>query len=46
MYVRGNSYNSTATEAAVAAEPNAVVLDGEVAEVAGIRFLGVPDPNQ
>ena len=44
VYVRGN-HDSTATEAAVAAEPNAVVLDGEVAEVAGIRFLGVPDPR-
>ncbi len=44
VYIRGN-HDSTATEAAVAAQPNAVVLDGEVAEVAGIRFLGVPDPR-
>ena len=44
VYVRGN-HDSPSTEAAVAAEPNAVVLDGEVVEVAGIRFLGVPDPR-
>jgi hypothetical protein len=34
------------TEAAVAAEPNAVVLDGSrPVTVAGLRFLGAPDPR-
>ncbi|HSK26004.1 MAG TPA: metallophosphoesterase [Jiangellales bacterium] len=44
VYVRGN-HDSILTEAAVAAQPNAVVLDGEVRQVAGLRFLGAPDPR-
>jgi predicted MPP superfamily phosphohydrolase len=45
VYVRGN-HDSAAIQAAVAAQPNAVVLDGpEVVEVAGIRFLGQGDPR-
>jgi predicted phosphodiesterase len=45
LYVRGN-HDSAATQAAVAAEPGAVVLDdlGPV-EVAGLRFLGQGDPR-
>jgi predicted phosphodiesterase len=45
VFVRGN-HDSFATQAAVAAQPNAVVLDGpEVVEVAGVRFLGQGDPR-
>lgn len=44
VYVRGN-HDSVTTTAAVAAQPNAVVLDGEVREVAGIRFWGIGDPR-
>jgi predicted phosphodiesterase len=45
VYVRGN-HDSAATQAAVAALPNAVVLDGpEVVEVEGVRFLGQGDPR-
>lgn len=44
VYVRGN-HDSVATEAAVAAVPNAVVLDGDSADVAGLRFVGAPDPR-
>ncbi|TDD65536.1 metallophosphoesterase [Jiangella aurantiaca] len=44
VFVKGN-HDSVATAAAVAAAPNAVVLDGEPAEVAGLRFLGAPDPR-
>ncbi|MFB9376034.1 metallophosphoesterase [Kineococcus gynurae] len=44
VFVRGN-HDSRQTEAAVAAEPNAVVLDqGRTAEVAGLRFAGQGDP--
>jgi predicted phosphodiesterase len=44
VFVRGN-HDSILTEAAVAAQPNAVVLSNEVEEVAGLRFLGAPDPR-
>jgi predicted phosphodiesterase len=45
VYVRGN-HDSSATQAAVAALPNATVLDGpELVEVAGLRFLGLGDPR-
>lgn len=44
VFVRGN-HDSVATAAAIAAQPNAVVLDGEVAEVAGLRIAGVGDPR-
>ncbi|WP_369069163.1 metallophosphoesterase [Kineococcus terrestris] len=44
VFVRGN-HDSAATQAAVAAQPGAVVLDeGETAEVAGLRFAGNGDP--
>lgn len=42
VFVRGN-HDSGATEDAVAAQPNAVVLRGDVATVAGLRFWGVDD---
>ena len=44
VFVRGN-HDSRDTQAAVAAQPGAVVLDdGATAEVAGIRFAGTGDP--
>jgi predicted MPP superfamily phosphohydrolase len=44
VWVRGN-HDSKQTQAAVAAQPNAVVLDGEAREVGGLRFFGVGDPR-
>ena len=44
VWVRGN-HDSSITQAAVAAQPNAVVLDGETAEVGGLRFVGAGDPR-
>jgi predicted MPP superfamily phosphohydrolase len=45
VWIRGN-HDSGAVQAAVAAQPNAVVLDdGAVAEVAGLRFVGTGDPR-
>jgi predicted phosphodiesterase len=44
VWVRGN-HDSSITQAAVAAQPNAVVLDGATAEVAGLRFVGAGDPR-
>ncbi|HET6919475.1 MAG TPA: metallophosphoesterase [Jiangellaceae bacterium] len=44
VFVKGN-HDSVLTAAAVAEAPNAVVLDGTPVEVAGLRFLGAPDPR-
>ena len=44
VWVRGN-HDSPTTQRAVAAQPNAVVLDGEAATVAGLRFWGFADPR-
>lgn len=44
VYVRGN-HDSIQTQAAVAAQPNAVVLDGDGADVAGLRIWGIGDPR-
>jgi predicted MPP superfamily phosphohydrolase len=44
VWVRGN-HDSRRTQAAVAAQPNAVVLDDTVAEVAGLRMWGIGDPR-
>ena len=44
VYVRGN-HDSRRTEAAVRAQPNAVVLDGQTVEIAGLRFFGKADPR-
>ncbi|HYZ98089.1 MAG TPA: metallophosphoesterase [Acidimicrobiales bacterium] len=44
VYVRGN-HDSRSTQRAVADQPNAVVLDGDAAEVAGLRFWGIGDPR-
>jgi predicted phosphodiesterase len=44
VYVRGN-HDSAAIERAVADQPNAVVLDGQAEEVAGLRIWGIGDPR-
>jgi predicted phosphodiesterase len=44
VYVRGN-HDSSNTQDAVAAQPNAVVLDGDGVTVAGLRFWGIGDPR-
>jgi len=44
IYVRGN-HDSSAIEAAIAANSNAIVLDGEAVEVEGLTFLGSGDPR-
>ncbi|HEX6417687.1 MAG TPA: metallophosphoesterase [Acidimicrobiales bacterium] len=44
VYVRGN-HDSRRTQQAVGEQPNAVVLDGDGAEVAGLRFWGIGDPR-
>lgn len=44
VWVRGN-HDSMQTQAAVAAQPNAVVLDGRGADVAGLRLWGIGDPR-
>jgi predicted phosphodiesterase len=44
VFVRGN-HDSRATQRAVAAEPNAIVLDGNTTTVAGVTIYGVGDPR-
>jgi predicted phosphodiesterase len=44
LFVRGN-HDNAAMARAVAANPNARVLDRTAAEVGGIRFYGVADPT-
>lgn len=44
VWIRGN-HDSMGTQRAVQAQPNAVVLDGDIAEVAGLRFYGAGDPR-
>ena len=44
VYVRGN-HDSARTAASVAAQPNAVVLDNQVATVAGLTIAGIGDPR-
>ncbi|NIR39922.1 MAG: hypothetical protein GWN07_29055, partial [Actinobacteria bacterium] len=44
LYVKGN-HDSVLIQAAVANEPNATVLEGQPVSVAGLRFLGAPDPR-
>jgi predicted phosphodiesterase len=44
VWVRGN-HDSMTTQAAVAAQSNAVVLDGDLREVAGLRIWGIGDPR-
>ncbi|WP_051415400.1 metallophosphoesterase [Nocardiopsis sp. CNT312] len=44
VWVRGQ-HDSMGTQRAVESQPNAVVLDGEVREVAGLTFYGAGDPR-
>lgn len=44
VFVRGN-HDSPETAAAVAAMPNATVLDNSTVEVAGLRLAGIGDPT-
>jgi predicted phosphodiesterase len=44
VWVRGN-HDSMQTQAAVAAQPNAVVLDGTATDVGGLRLWGIGDPR-
>ena len=44
VYIRGN-HDSSATARAVAAQPNARVLDGSQVTIAGLRIWGVGDPR-
>ena len=44
VFVRGN-HDSKRTQQAVAQNPNAVVLDGDIREVKGIVFAGIGDPR-
>lgn len=44
VFVRGN-HDSSRTAESVAAQPNAVVLDGESTTVAGLRIWGIGDPR-
>lgn len=44
VFVRGN-HDSMITQAAVAALPNAIVLDDKVREVGGLRLAGIGDPR-
>ena len=44
VFVRGN-HDSASTQAAVASQKNAVVLDDRVATVAGLTIAGIGDPR-
>jgi predicted MPP superfamily phosphohydrolase len=44
VFVKGN-HDSATTVAALAAYDNVIVLDGEVQEIVGLKFAGVPDPR-
>jgi predicted phosphodiesterase len=44
VYIRGN-HDSAATQAAIVAMDNTVVLDDSIATVAGLTIAGAPDPR-
>ena len=45
LFVRGNHDSRSITQPFVEAQPGAVVLDdGEIVEIAGVRFAGIGDP--
>ncbi|GAA2603479.1 metallophosphoesterase [Dactylosporangium fulvum] len=44
LYIRGN-HDSTVTAAAVARQPNAIVLDNSITTVKGLTFAGIGDPR-
>lgn len=43
LFIRGN-HDSSVTQEAVAAKPNARIVDGTVTEVGGLKIFGVGDP--
>ena len=43
LFIRGN-HDSPATQDAVAAKPNARIVDGTVTEIGGLKIFGVGDP--
>src|SRR5690606_12631973 len=43
VYVRGNHDSTPVTQEAVAAQPNAVVLDNEVVSIQGLTIVGIGD---
>lgn len=45
VYVRGNHDSEQVTQARVAEQANAVVLDNDIAEVAGLTIAGIGDPR-
>ena len=45
VYVRGNHDSTPVTQEAVAAQPNAVVLDNEVVSIQGLTIAGIGDPR-
>jgi predicted phosphodiesterase len=45
LYVRGNHDSESVTQAAVAEQPNAIVLDGQVETFAGLTVAGIGDPQ-
>ncbi|MFF5226522.1 metallophosphoesterase [Dactylosporangium sp. NPDC000521] len=44
LYIRGN-HDSAVTAAAVAKQPNAIVLDNSITTVKGLTFAGIGDPR-
>ncbi|MGI5244800.1 metallophosphoesterase family protein [Dactylosporangium sp. CA-139066] len=44
IYIRGN-HDSAVTAAAVARQPNAIVLDDKIVTVKGLTFAGIGDPR-
>ncbi|NUT36449.1 MAG: metallophosphoesterase [Hamadaea sp.] len=44
IYIRGN-HDSSRTSAAVAAQPNAIVLENGITSVKGLTFAGIGDPR-
>ncbi|OLB77317.1 MAG: hypothetical protein AUI14_16500 [Actinobacteria bacterium 13_2_20CM_2_71_6] len=44
VYIRGN-HDSDLTAAAIAKQPNAIVLENKVAKVAGLTIAGIGDPR-
>jgi predicted phosphodiesterase len=45
VWIRGNHDSESVTQVAVAEQPNAVVLDDDVATVAGLTIAGIGDPR-
>ena len=45
VWVRGNHDSESVTQAAVAEQPNAIVLDNDVTTVAGLTIAGIGDPR-